>query len=48
MAIDYYCKCKNCRYTDPSIRSGYKWYCTYRGVYVDPDEVRECRYHKER
>ena len=26
---DKYCKCKACKYTDPTERDkGYKWYCT--------------------
>ena len=44
---DYYCKCKNCAYIDPTERSGYKWYCESYGSYEDPDKVRECRRYKE-
>ena len=29
--MDYYCKCKDCNYIDPSEKSGYKWYCEYYG-----------------
>lgn len=48
MSVDYYCKCIKCKYVDPTERKGYKWYCTYNGVYVDPEEVRECKKYKER
>ena len=48
MSLDYYCKCKNCEYIDPTERSGYKWYCTYRKTYEDPDKVQECKLYKER
>lgn len=44
---DYYCKCKNCEYIDPTERSGYKWYCKSYGSYEDPDKVRECRRYKK-
>lgn len=48
MAIDYWCKCKNCKYVDPTVRDSYRWWCEWYHQYVDPDEVRECRNHKER
>lgn len=48
MSTDYYCKCKDCEYIDPTEKYGYKWYCTYRKTYEDPDEVKECRYYKQR
>ena len=48
MGYDYYCKCKDCKYADPTEKSGYKWYCEYYKSYEDPDEVRECKYHKKR
>ena len=48
MSIDYYCKCKDCEYIDPTEKNGYKWYCTYRKTYEDPEEVQECRYFKKR
>jgi len=48
MSVDYYCKCKDCEYIDPTEKNGYKWYCTYRRTYEDPDEIKECRYYKER
>ncbi|MBM6825938.1 CFI-box-CTERM domain-containing protein [Mordavella massiliensis] len=48
MAVDYCCKCKDCEYIDPTEKNGYKWYCTYRRTYEDPDEIKECRYYKER
>ena len=35
---EYYCKCKKCKYIDPTETSGYK----------DPDEVKECRHYCER
>lgn len=47
MAIDYACKCKKCKYIDPTERSGYKWYCTYHGTYEDPDAVQECKDYRE-
>lgn len=37
-----YCKCKYCRYVDPSERSGCKWHCEWIGIYVDPEELTEC------
>ena len=46
MAIDYYCKCKSCRYIDPTERNGYQWFCTYYKTYEDPDKVHECKYYK--
>lgn len=48
MAIDYYCKCKNCKYVDPTERKGYKWYCSSYGSYEDPDKIRECKRYKEK
>lgn len=48
MAIDYYCKCKNCKYVDPTDRKGYKWYCTSYGCYEDPDQIKECKRYKEK
>lgn len=48
MSVDYYCKCRKCDYIDPTEKYGYKWYCTYRRTYEDPDEIKECRYYKER
>ncbi len=44
---DYYCKCKGCKYADPTERSGYKWYCTEYRTYEDPDKIRECRRFKK-
>ena len=44
---DYYCKCKACKYADPTVRDKYKWYCTEYKTYEDPDIVRECRRFKE-
>ena len=41
-------KCKKCRYTDPTERSSYKWYCEWYHSYEDPDEIRDCRYYTER
>lgn len=48
MAYDYYCTCKNCRYADPTERSGYKWYCQWYRTYEDPDKLQECRHFRER
>ncbi len=42
---DDYCKCKNCKYADPSTREpgkSWKWHCDWYSTYEDPDEVREC------
>lgn len=47
MAIDYSCKCKKCKYIDPTERNGYKWNCTYHGTYEDPDAVQECKDYRE-
>ena len=46
--MDYYCKCKNCKECDPTERDGYKWYCEWYKIYVDPDEVTECKNYRER
>ncbi|MCR5185944.1 MAG: hypothetical protein K6D97_02360 [Clostridia bacterium] len=40
--FDNYCKCKGCKYIDPTEKKGYKWYCTYYKTYEDPDKVHEC------
>ena len=46
---DYYCKCKDCEYIDPSERkNSWCWYCGYYGTYEDIDIVRECKHHKKR
>ena len=46
--MDYYCKCKDCKYIDPSERDkGYKWYCEYYGRYEDPDKLQECKNFKK-
>lgn len=45
---DYWCKCKDCEYIDPTEKNGYKWYCTYYKSYEDPDQIKECRHYKER
>jgi len=46
---DYWCKCKNCKYADPTEKSnGYKWWCEEYRDYNDPDEARECKRYKER
>jgi len=45
--MDYYCKCKDCKYIDPSERSGCKWYCEYYGRYEDPDKLQECKNFKK-
>lgn len=42
---DYYCKCNDCDNVNPKERKGYKWYCEVRRIYVDPDEIIECKYH---
>lgn len=47
MAVDYYCKCKNCKHIDPTEKKGCKWYCTFFRRYEDPDEIKECKYYKE-
>ena len=43
-----YCKCKNCKYIDPSETNGYKWYCELNRRYEDPDEVQECSDYREK
>lgn len=45
---DYYCKCRNCEYVDPTETNGYKWSCTYYKCYEYPDEIKECRHYNER
>lgn len=45
--MDYYCKCKYCKYINPNERKSYKWYCEYYGCYEDPDVLRECKKFKE-
>ena len=46
--MDDYCRCKDCRYCDPSERDGYKWYCEYHKTYEDPDKLQECRNYRDR
>ena len=46
--LEYYCKCKKCKYIDPTEKEGYKWYCEYYERYEDPDEVKECKYYTDR
>jgi len=48
MGIDYWCKCKDCKYVDPTEKKGCKWWCDYYHIYVDPDEIQECKAYKER
>ncbi|NLW70278.1 MAG: hypothetical protein GX061_04275 [Eubacteriaceae bacterium] len=44
---DDYCKCKGCKYADPTQReSGYKWYCEAYRTFEDPDKIRECKKYK--
>ena len=38
-----YCVCKDCEYCDLNECSGYKCHCDRYKVYVDPDEVTECK-----
>lgn len=48
---DYYCKCKDCKYCDPTKREpgkSWKWYCEWYGTYEDADKVKECKHYKER
>lgn len=46
--MENYCKCKNCRYSDPTEWKGHCWYCDWYGTYEDPDEVKECEHYKDR
>ncbi len=46
--MENYCKCKNCRYSDPTERKGHCWYCDWYGTYEDPDEVKECDHYTDR
>lgn len=46
--MDYYCKCKYCQYTDPSERSGCKWWCEWYRQYFDPEKLQECKHYKSR
>ncbi len=46
--MDDYCKCKDCKYVDPTERDGYKWYCELHKIYVDPDEIQECKSYSDR
>ncbi len=41
------CKCKNCEYVDSSETDGYKWYCSWYRIYVDPDKWQECSHYRE-
>ena len=41
-----YCHCKYCRYVNSGERSGYKWYCEWYRIYVDPDELTECSHYQ--
>ena len=38
-------KCKYCKYCNSSETSGYKWYCEWYKVYVDPDNYEECPHY---
>ncbi len=44
---DDYCKCKGCKYADPTEKKGYKWYCECYKTYEDPDKIRECKSFKK-
>ena len=42
-----YGRCRDCQYCDSSERDGYKWYCEWYKIYVDPDKVDDCSHRKE-
>lgn len=42
-----YVKCKYCQHCNSGERNGYKWYCEYYKIYVDPDEVTECSHYRD-
>lgn len=42
-----YCRCRDCRYCDPSEKDGYKTHCDWYGSYEDPDEIKECSHYQE-
>jgi hypothetical protein len=42
-----YVKCKYCIYCNTSERSGYKCYCEWYKIYVDPDEVSDCSHYRD-
>lgn len=44
-----YCKCKDCKYCDPSETTSYgeKTYCDYYHTYEYPNEVRECKAYRK-
>ena len=46
--MENYGKCKGCRWSDPTERCGYKWYCERYGTYEDPDEVKDCDSYRDR
>lgn len=50
MATDYWCRCRDCEYIDPTETKGYKWHCTFPSykTYEDPDELKKCIYFKKR
>ena len=45
--MDEYVKCKYCKHCNSSERKGCKWYCEWYGMYVDPDEVSECKHYRD-
>ncbi len=42
-----YCKCKYCKYVNPSETDGHKWYCELFHIYVDAEELTECDEYRE-
>ena len=46
-----YHQCKYCKYVDSSETDGYKWYCEWHRIYVDPDKEEDeydCSHYQER
>ena len=46
-----YHQCKYCKYVDSSETDGYKWYCEWHRIYVDPDKKEDeydCSHYRER
>ena len=45
--MEDYGTCRNCAYCDPSERDGYKWYCEWYKIYVDPDDGNDCSHRRD-
>ena len=42
-----YVQCKDCDNCNSDVRDGYRWYCDYYNIFVDPDEVSDCPHFRD-